>query len=129
MGMIDYHDSRPIYEQIAEWYKGMILKGVLSADEKLPSVRKLAMDLSTNPNTVQKAYGELERQGFIYTVKGRGNFVRENDSLREEKLEELKAEMIDLLSQARDLGVDLTEFVRQAVLQTEEKEVNQDDQV
>ena len=53
MNFIDYQDSRPIYEQIADRYKLLILKGVLAPDEQMPSVRKLAMELSTNPNTVQ----------------------------------------------------------------------------
>ena len=75
MNLIDYQDPRPIYEQITEKYKLLILKGVLSPDEQMPSVRKLAMELSANPNTVQRAYAELERQGVIYTVKGRGSFV------------------------------------------------------
>ena len=69
MKIIDYQDSRPIYEQIAESFKMQILKGILQADDQMPSVRSLAMELSTNPNTVQKAYTELEREGFIYTVK------------------------------------------------------------
>jgi GntR family transcriptional regulator len=73
--LINYQDSRPIYEQITERYKVLILKGVLAPDEQMPSVRKLAMELSTNPNTVQRAYAELERQGVIYALPGRGNFI------------------------------------------------------
>ena len=82
MKIIDYQDSRPIYEQIVESFKIQIFKGILRADEQMPSVRSLAMELSTNPNTVQRAYAELERQGFIYTVKGRGNFVKGDDTLK-----------------------------------------------
>ena len=78
MIMIDYKDSRPIYEQIVEKFKLLILKGVLETDSKMPSVRSLAMELSINPNTIQRAYGELEQKGFIYSVKGRGNYVSEN---------------------------------------------------
>ena len=69
MILIDYKDTRPIYEQIAERFKTLILKGVMQPDEQMPSVRSLAMELSINPNTIQKAYAELERQDFIYTVK------------------------------------------------------------
>ena len=72
---LDYADRRPIYEQVMEKMKDLILLGVLETDSQLPSVRELAMDLSINPNTVQRAYAELERQGVIYCVKGRGNFV------------------------------------------------------
>ncbi|MGX8686576.1 MAG: GntR family transcriptional regulator, partial [bacterium] len=75
MGIIDMRDSRPIFEQISDWYRKLILQGVMVPDEKMPSVRSLAMELSTNPNTVQRAYADLEQKGFIYTVRGRGNFV------------------------------------------------------
>ena len=81
MQIINFQDSRPIYEQIVEYYKHLILIGAMESDEQMPSVRTLAMDLATNPNTVQKAYAQLEREGFIYTVKGRGNFVKENTNL------------------------------------------------
>ena len=62
MNFLDFQDPRPIYEQIADMYKKLILQGVLKTDEPLPSVRKLAMELSTNPNTVQKAYTALEAE-------------------------------------------------------------------
>ena len=62
MIIIDYKDTRPIYEQVVERFKALILKGIMQPDEQLPSVRNLAMELSINPNTIQKAYAELERQ-------------------------------------------------------------------
>ena len=112
MIFIDYKDPRPIYEQITEKYKLLILKGVLKADEQLPSVRSLAMDLSANPNTVQKAYAELERQGFIYSVKGRGNFVRGDLPLKEQKKEELRRRLQALLQEAREVGIDPEELLK-----------------
>ena len=63
MIIIDYRDSRPIYEQVVEKFKRLILKGGLTQDEKMPSVRTLAMELSINPNTIQRAYAQLEEQG------------------------------------------------------------------
>ena len=81
MIFIDYNDKRPIYEQVTEKIQTLILNGVLESDSKLPSVRSLAMELSINPNTIQRAYSELEREGFIYSVKGRGNFVKMNENL------------------------------------------------
>lgn len=75
---IDYQDKRPIYEQVVDKFKQLIVKGILPADEKMPSVRSLAIDLSINPNTIQKAYQELERLGFIYTIQGRGNYVSDS---------------------------------------------------
>lgn len=75
MIVIDYHDKRPIYEQIIDRFRMLILNGALEPDTQLPSVRSLAVDLSINANTIQRAYSELERIGLIYSIKGRGNFV------------------------------------------------------
>ena len=111
MKIIDYQDSRPIYEQIAESFKMQILKGILQADEQMPSVRSLAMELSTNPNTVQKAYTELEREGFIYTVKGRGNFVKGDTVLRDNKKNELISEIVDLFKEAEEIGITFDEII------------------
>ncbi|MBO5564857.1 MAG: GntR family transcriptional regulator [Lachnospiraceae bacterium] len=117
---IDYQDARPIYEQIVEQYKKLILMGALTPDEQMPSVRSLAVELSTNPNTVQKAYSELERQGFIYTVKGRGAFVQKNERLVESKKEELIETILALASEAEELGM-TKEEIRQALRAREEK--------
>ena len=114
MDLIDYRDSRPIYEQISERYKTLILKGVLEAGEQMPSVRSLAMELSTNPNTVQKAYAELERQGFLYTVKGKGNYVSGGKELMENKKTELVQQLAELLKEADELGMDRDELIRKA---------------
>ena len=105
MKIIDYQDSRPIYEQIVESFKIQIFKGILQADEQMPSVRSLAMELSTNPNTVQRAYTELERQGFIYTVKGRGNFVKGDDTLKITKKQEVIDEIMELFVEANGIGI------------------------
>lgn len=78
MIILDYQDRTPIYEQLINRFQMLIIKGILEPDTQMPSVRKLATDLSINPNTIQKAYAILEQQGFIYPVKGRGNFVSPN---------------------------------------------------
>lgn len=111
MIIIDYKDTRPIYEQIVEKIRTLILKGVLEPDSQLQSVRSLAMELSINPNTIQKAYTELERQGFIYTVKGRGNFVRYDKSLLEVKKEELRGKVEEVLKEADELGISRKELL------------------
>ncbi|MDO4285390.1 MAG: GntR family transcriptional regulator [Eubacteriales bacterium] len=111
MIFIDYQDSRPIYEQIVEKYKKLMLKGALEPGEQMPSVRSLAMELSTNPNTVQKAYAELERQGFLYTVKGRGNFVSGDQSLKESRKQELIAQIRALLREAEEIGIPRSEML------------------
>ncbi len=73
---LDYRDARPIYTQIADGFREQILSGVLADGERLPSVRELAMELTINPNTIQRAYRELEMQGWIASVPGKGSFVR-----------------------------------------------------
>lgn len=95
MILIDYNDKRPIYEQIAGRFQALIVSGVMEADEKLPSVRTLAVELSINPNTIQRAYAELEKDGFIYTVKGRGNFVKRDEGLLNRQKERLLKEFGD----------------------------------
>lgn len=72
---LDYKDSKSLHEQIESGFKGLIISGVLSVDEQLPSVRELSVSLTVNPNTVQRAYKQLEAEGFIYSVKGKGSFV------------------------------------------------------
>ena len=96
MILIDYKSRKPIYEQIIDNMKQLVVSGALKRDEQIPSVRQLAQELAINPNTIQKAYAELERQGVIYSLKGRGSFV--GSSLQElrniqqnERLEELAA--------------------------------------
>ena len=111
MIILDLKDSRPLYEQIVERFKHLILCGALPEDEKLPSVRNLAMELSINPNTIQKAYGELEREGFIYSVKGRGNFVSSNHNLKETKKEELKQQILDLVKEGESIGLTREDIV------------------
>jgi GntR family transcriptional regulator len=120
MKIIDYQDSRPIYEQIVESFKVQIFKGILQADEQMPSVRSLAMELSTNPNTVQRAYSELERQGFIYTVKGRGNFVKGDDSLKDTKKQEVIDEIVELFVEANSIGITFDEVLSEIKVRLDE---------
>lgn len=105
MILLDYKDRRPLYEQIVDKFSDMILKGVLKPNEKLPSVRNLAMELSINPNTIQRAYMELEHRGFLYSVKGRGNFVSDNDRLKEERKQEIKVKITEQLKEAHGHGI------------------------
>ena len=102
---LDLHDPRPMYEQVVDQMEMLAARGVLEADSKLPSVRQMAMELSLNPNTVQKAYSELLSRGVIYSVRGKGNFVSSDCSrIRQEKLEEIRSAIGRLLEQARELG-------------------------
>ncbi len=110
MILLDLKDSRPIYEQVVDKFRQLMLNGVLKSDDQMPSVRTLAMELSINPNTIQRAYGELERQGYIYTVKGRGNFVSEISSLKEEYKKEVFGRLDDVCDTASKVGIGMDEL-------------------
>lgn len=113
MSFINFRDSRPIYEQIAEHYRQLILSGAMAEDEQMPSVRTLSMELATNPNTIQKAYTELIRDGYIYTVKGKGNFVAASPGLLNQKKNELKQQLTKIRDEGEQLGIDMDELWRQ----------------
>ena len=81
---VDLHSRKPIYEQLIENITMLVMSGALSADEQVPSVRQLAVSLAVNPNTVQRAFTELERRGVLYSVSGKGRFVNGKlDSVKE----------------------------------------------
>lgn len=108
---IDYKDSRPIFEQIVENYEKLILHGAIEPNTKMPSIRKLAMELSLNPNTVQKAYAELERRGYTYTVKGKGVFVNYDPKQKAEKTKQVLDSIQNLVSEAMELGLSKDEII------------------
>ena len=105
MIILDYKDRRPIYEQVAEKLEELMLLGILGENEPLPSVRSLAMELSINPNTIQRAYAELERQGYIYKVKGKGSFVAENSVMKEKRKKDLLIQVSEVIDEAIRLGI------------------------
>lgn len=105
MIIIDYNDKRPIYEQIVDRFQTLILNGALEPDTQIPSVRALAIELSINANTIQRAYSELERSGYIYSVKGRGNFVRADESFAQKQKDKTLKELQDHLRQCKKLRV------------------------
>lgn len=105
MVKIDYRDARPIYEQIVDGVETLALRGALPSGSQLPSVRQMAMELSINPNTIQRAYAELERRGVIYAAKGRGNFISDDTAaLCKRRLDEIGVQVHTLIDQARALG-------------------------
>lgn len=75
MFQLNLRENKPLYEQIKEKIKELIINNILKPDERIPSVRELAQTLTINPNTIQKAYKELEAEGFIYSIRAKGNFV------------------------------------------------------
>lgn len=117
MIILDYKDRRPIYEQVIEKLEELMLLGVLGENEPLPSVRSLAMDLSINPNTIQRAYTELERRGYIYTVKGKGSFVAENSMMKENRKKELLIQVSEVIDEAIRLGIPDQEIKKMVEIQ------------
>ena len=117
MILLDYRDSRPIYEQVQDGLRKLMVSGVLQEGEKLPSVRALASQLAINPNTIQRAYEALEREGYVYSIGGKGSFVaprREVDNGRkDELLKQLDAAVKELLF----LGLTKEELIRRVETQ------------
>lgn len=104
MIVLDYRDSRPLYQQVKDSLRRMMLTGRLEPDEKLPSVRSLATQLAINPNTIQRAYAELEAEGYIYSVAGRGSFVSAGDGEHLRRVAELTGRLVPLLEELKSLG-------------------------
>ena len=102
---LNYRDSRPIYEQIKDGLRKLIVTGALGTGEKLPSVRSLATQLSINPNTIQRAYNELEGEGYIYSVPGKGSFAAGNTGADEARRKELTEKLRELAAELKYLGV------------------------
>ena len=105
MVQLNYRDSKPIYEQIKEGLRRLVVTGALSVGEKLPSVRELASQLAINPNTIQRAYRELENEGYIYTLVGKGTFVAENDNIDNTREKELLQDFDELVTELLYLKV------------------------
>ena len=106
MIILDYRDRRPIYEQIVERFQELMMSGGLEQDAQLPSVRSLAMDLSINSNTIQRAYAELERKGYIYSVKGKGSFVADNSALKDSRRQAVLQKQEETALAAAGLGIE-----------------------
>lgn len=105
MIVIDYQNRKPIYEQVVERFQKLIVTGALEPDTQMPSVRALATELAINPNTIQKAYTILEQRGFIYPVKGRGNFVSGNQELKERQKVVFFQKLGSLIKEGKEIGV------------------------
>ena len=110
---IDNKRDAPIYEQIYAQIKGQIISGELSEDEALPSIRNLAKDLRISVITTKRAYEELEAEGFIYTVAGKGCFVaaKNTELLREENLKRIEEHMQEIRRLAADCGLSSMDII------------------
>lgn len=125
---LDPRSNTPIWEQVVHQIKELILKEILQPEDKLPSVRELSGTLLINPNTVSKAYQELERQGIIETLRGKGTFVSTSITPRvdEQKIAELKKQMKQLVIDASYLGIDLQTLAQWLKMFSEELGGNND---
>jgi Predicted transcriptional regulators len=118
---INYRDPRPIYEQVKDQLRRLIISGAVKPEEKLPSVRDLAQKLAINPNTIQRAYRELESEGYIYSVPGKGSFVGERREFDKGRIESLLRSIDEAVIELGFLGVSAEELCRRI------KEANEDD--
>ena len=109
---LDYRDSRPIYEQVRDGLRKLMVAGVLREGEKLPSVRALAGQLAINPNTIQRAYEALEREGYVYSIGGKGSFVAPRKEVDAGRQEELLKQLDACVKELLFLGVSKEELMK-----------------
>ena len=109
---LDYRDSRPIYEQVQDGLRKLMVAGVLQEGEKLPSVRALAGQLAINPNTIQRAYEALEREGYVYSIGGKGSFVAPRKEVDTGRRDELMKQLDTCVKELLFLGVSKEELLR-----------------
>lgn len=108
---INFRDPRPIYEQIKSDICRLIVSGVLAPNSKLPSVRDMASELAINPSTIQRAYRELEAEGYICSVPGKGSFVSALDDALTARRAELLGKFDELIKELNNAGVGIDELI------------------
>ena len=108
---LDYRDARPIYSQIIDGFREQIAAGILRPGDKLPSVRELASELAINPNTIQRAYRQLELEGWIVSMQGKGCFVSGEMSIRQRETERLLTEFDRVVSALGRCGITERELI------------------
>lgn len=104
---IDYRDTRPIYEQVKDGLRRLMVTGVVQEGEKLPSVRSLAATLAINPNTIQRAYEALEGEGYLYSVTGKGTFAAPLSGVEESRRTDLFKTFDQAAAELLVLGADV----------------------
>lgn len=112
MIVLDYRDRRPLYEQVTEKLEELMFSGVLPPDSRLPSVRSMATELSINPNTIQRAYAELERQGYIYSIQGKGSFVSYGRYLAEGIRKDWEKQFDAAIEEGLRIGVSYQDMIK-----------------
>ena len=112
MIQISYSDARPIYEKVKEQLRRLILSGALPEGERLPSVRELAVSLTVNPNTIQRAYRELETEGYIVSIPGKGSFVTHGGGAKAARIAELTETLRKTAGELESLGLSRDEIAQ-----------------
>ena len=112
MIVLDYRDRRPLYEQVTEKLEELMFSGVLPPDSRLPSGRSMATELSINPNTIQRAYAEQERQGYIYSVQGKGSFVSDGRYLAEGIRKDWEKQFDAAIEEGLRIGVSYQDMIK-----------------
>ena len=102
---LDFRDARPIYEQVKDGLRRLMVTGVIREGEKLPSVRTMASALAINPNTIQRAYESLEAEGYVYSIPGKGSFAAPRTGVDEERRDRLLGQFDSLTAELLYLGV------------------------
>ena len=105
MLQLNYRDGRPIYEQVRDGLRQLLVTGAIQPGDKLPSVRQLASQLAINPNTIQRAYETLEQEGYVYSVPGKGSFAARREEIDHNRKEELMAQLDRIAGELMLLGV------------------------
>lgn len=108
---LNYRDARPIYEQVKDGLRKLVVSGALQPGDKLPSVRSMASTLAINPNTIQRAYEALEREGYLYSITGKGSFVAERNEVDDGRRGKLMAQFDAAAAELLYLGVDEKELI------------------
>ncbi len=119
MLQLDYRDARPIYEQVKDGLRKLVVTGAIQERERLPSVRQLASTLAINPNTIQKAYEALEAEGYVYTVPGRGTFATAQTDVSQERRSELLRQFDAAAAELQFLGVSAEELAKRLTAKEE----------
>lgn len=109
---INYRDPRPIYEQVKFGLRRLIMTEVLQPDDKMPSVRELSAQLAINPNTVQRAYRDLETEGYIYSIPGKGSFVAADKKADRARIDKLLAQLDEAVTELCYMGISKDELVQ-----------------
>lgn len=122
MFQLNYQDNRPFYEQIKDNMRQLVLTRSIDENEQIPSVRELASALTINPNTIQRAYRELEKEGYIYTIPGKGSFASPGNAIQKSRCQDLFANFDEIVRELLFLSVPVQDL-NQRIQQISERRV------